>query len=415
MLFSLLLISYILIYSRLQALLPGVHIVRFIVLICAILWLFSRPHLIRNRLLTVALAFIPLMLFSTPLSYLKTASFFGSINFLKTIVMVFLTAHIIDSSRKLGILISTLLVLHLVLAQGTISDFITHGSGMEKLRLGATGLAAGGFLGDANDFALALNIIIPFGFFLAFSVKGRLAKLVLVGFFFIYVIGVVVTFSRSGFLTLVATIASCLLISKRYLYAMVLVSALAVGLIFYAPSGYLDRINTITELDEQDTGYGRLQLWKAGLLMMLDRPLNGVGLDAYSSAYGRKYMSQVEHYTAKWHVAHSGYITMGAELGIFGLVLYLYLMYLIFKENARIRSFLVERRLSTSSYYYFSNALTVSLITHMVGSTFLSACYYPHLYLLVSLTVALGEIVKKKHAGDSFTVTRFPHKSLYLS
>jgi O-antigen ligase len=166
----------------------------------------------------------------------------------------------------------------------------------------------------------------------------------------------------------------------------------------FAPAGYLDRMETSTTIEEGDTSYGRIQLWKAGLYMLVENPLTGVGLGAYPSAYGRTYSSYVEHYTNKWHVAHSSYITMAAELGLGGIIIYLYIIYLIFKQNTELRRLLLAANQKDSLLYTTSNAITISLVAYVVGSTFLTACYYPHLYLLLSLTVALGEITRRELA-----------------
>ncbi len=394
--FFLLLLSYFLFYSGFQWLLPGMHLIRLLAIVMVVLWLFSGKKLIRNRLLYTLLLFIPIMMLSVPGSYLKSLSLELSFDFLKFVVIAFLAAHFIETPRQLAVFLSLLLIVHLFLAKGAIGQHEVIEADMA--RIGAQGFASGGFLGDANDFALGLNVISPFALFLFLYARSKLVKLTLLGSLLVYLGAIIMTFSRGGFLTLLATAVAACWRTKRLYFGLLLAAALGLSLVLFAPASYFARMETTTDVQVGDTSYGRLQLWTAGLYMLLEHPLTGVGLGAFSSAYGRTYAGYVHHYKAKWHVAHSGYVTMAAELGLGGIALYLYVFYLIFKQNADVRRRLAEAGLEGSFLFAVSSAVTVSLIAYAVGSTFLTACYYPHLYLLLALTVAVGEMASRQIA-----------------
>ena len=70
--------------------------------------------------------------------------------------------HFVNDQDKYDKLLKTWLGIHVFLA---IIGIVKHGRGI------------GGFLGDENDFCLALNMIIPFPFFLAVSTIGEKTNL----------------------------------------------------------------------------------------------------------------------------------------------------------------------------------------------------------------------------------------------
>ena len=141
---------------------------------------------------------------------------------------------------------------------------LSHGHGLSGV---------GAFFNDENDFALFLNMVIPFGFFLAFHAKAnskRLLLLVTTGFL---LLGNVATFSRGGFVGLVAVGLYCWLRSPRKILSLTVVLLLILVILQLAPEGYWGEMGTIAgETDNPESTARRENLFMEGSLGDVSRP-----------------------------------------------------------------------------------------------------------------------------------------------
>jgi probable O-glycosylation ligase (exosortase A-associated) len=310
------------------------------------------------------------------------------------VLVAFATYALLNSTKRTSVFAYTWLAYNSYLALNTL---VRYGMSAINLRVGASGLAASSFFGDANDFALALNIALPFAWFFMLQTKAKIFKGLLLFSAVLLVMGVVASGSRGGFITLSLTIIWIIISqSKRKLGALILAVSIITVILALAPQNYISRIQTITgsALEEGDTGYGRITLWQAGLEMMLDNPITGVGITQYMAAYGNKYHREGDK---KWRVAHSTYVTIGAETGVIALLLYLYLLYTIFNENLDFRKALRTNKMEGHFLSYLSNALLASLFAFCIGSLFLNVWYYIHIYFMLALTMVIKRILVENY------------------
>jgi len=394
--FGLYLVFITLAYLRWQTLLPDTHFMRAVLVVLAISALFSWRKTSDTRIVAVMLGFLALIFALIPFARFTMAAYYTFTGMSKVITIALIGFIVVDSWKKLAALAAVLLASHAYLALTTLATYHSLSVGAELARIGAVGTAKGSWLGDANDFALALNIVLPLAVILFLNQRG-LRKVALLGCAALLIAGIMSTYSRGGFITMVGAMAGVWFLRGRRVWVGVVVTVAVVGLLVLAPQSYLSRLGTIETLDKNDTGYGRLQLWKAGLLMLKDHPLTGVGPGSYHGAFGSSYMSMVERNSNKWHVAHSAYVTVAAEMGLPGIILYCYLIYLAFKENLATRRLLRERG-SPSWQVALCEGFTCSLIAYVVGSTFLSVAYYDHVYFLAALSAAMAATVRAELA-----------------
>jgi len=247
---------------------------------------------------------------------------------------------------------------------------------------------------------LALNIALPVAFYLMLQTRNKIFKSLLASAGIFIIIGIVVSQSRGGFITLISTMIFIILSQgKKRVLGLTITAFVVTGIFVLAPASYVERMQTITgpALEKGDTGYGRIALWKAGLKMMIDHPITGVGLGRYQAAYGHDYHRKEDR---KWRVAHNSYISMGAETGIAGFLLYIYLLYTIFKENNDLRKSLRAAGMEKHFIYFLSKALTAALVAYCVGTMFLTAWYYIHIYLIIALTLAIRRIMVEEYGFE---------------
>ena len=284
-------------------------------------------------------------------------------------VMLFwvISQQVTDLPRITGVF-KTLVFVHLVIA--VLNPQLLDG--------GRQYIQSGAFMGDGNDFALSLNVAIPLCLFLIFeSTKARqrlfyLAALaVLVGL-------VVLTQSRGGTVALGCVGLYYWLKSDKKL-AMGAVAAVAVVMIVaLAPSGYFERMSSIGDTEE-GSNRGRIDAWKAAGAMALDNPILGVGAGHFAIMHGARYGGLIQ-------TAHSIYFLVLGELGLPGIVVFIWIIAANLVANRRLAQQLSTRDpAATRSDRQLLAAGSAALIAYATGGAFLSAAYYPHLYVMTAL------------------------------
>ena len=132
-------------------------------------------------------------------------------------------------------------------------------------------------LGDNNDFALLVLMVLPPIAWLYRYTAGRVAKGCLAAAFLLCLLSVIGTFSRGGFIGLLAVALGAVRLSRHKLPAIL---ALVMGMALltaFAPAAWQDRIHTIDNADQDDSFMSRIVTWKMSVLEALDRPLMGAG------------------------------------------------------------------------------------------------------------------------------------------
>src|SRR5215510_2578689 len=172
--------------------------------------------------------------------------------YLKTVIIFILMVNLIDTRQRLFSLWKLVVVCGATLGVGAIRSYMNGEFAMKGVRI--EGLV-GGIFGNPNDLATALDLLLPFAVVLTGAGKGlwRLFYLVCAA---ILAVGVLVTFSRGGFLGLIATGAVLLwrLGRGRRLKTM-LAAGLICGILFAVmPGGYSARMATIFDNEQDKTG-----------------------------------------------------------------------------------------------------------------------------------------------------------------
>jgi probable O-glycosylation ligase (exosortase A-associated) len=252
-------------------------------------------------------------------------------------------------------------------------------------------VASGAFLGDGNDFALSVNVVIPMALFLFFDAKKKLHRVFWGSALALMVLCVVATQSRGGTIALAAVGFYYWLKSKRK-GAMAAVAAVAVVLVLiFAPSAYFDRMNTIST--QEGSAQGRIQAWGAAVEMMASNPLLGVGAGHFAVKYGAEF----SHASGTpWHTAHSIYFLILGEYGLPGIILLLTLIIGNLVANKRVAEEL--RRTDPSedtTQTRLLASLSASMLAFATAGAFLSAIYYPHMYVLGGLLIAGRRIARE--------------------
>jgi putative inorganic carbon (HCO3(-)) transporter len=260
------------------------------------------------------------------------------------------------------------------------------------------------FLGDGNDFGLSICLLFPLGIWLARTSPSKLGKLLNYATLLLLLYALVASQSRGATLGLGAIAVFLWWQSQHKALGGVVIAIAAVGLLALAPSAYTSRMSTLSNPTD-GSAQGRIDAWKAGLGMGANNPVLGVGAGSFGARWGK--------------TAHSTYVLAFGELGLPGFICVLGIVIgnvrLTMSLRRRIKSlpstappevsaqlpprpksaFGLRKPSASPRIETPAGKLTEALLLSaaaMVGfgvaGAFLSATYYPHLYVLTGLMVS---------------------------
>jgi O-antigen ligase len=325
----------------------------------------------------------------------------------------------VDTVPRFRTLISIWLAIHVFQAIYGISqlDSVT-GAVIETSAGSAQGVTGGGYvLGEENAFATGLNMILPFAFFAGLAEPSTRRRLLYAGLAALFAFASILTFSRSGFVGLLAVGFCCWLRSPRKVVSMTLLVILAVLLASLAPEAYWEEMRSISQGTSDPTGRQRLHLWQIGLVMFRENPIMGVGQGNFAAEFRDYELASGfdRGLDGKSHalVAHSDYITLLSELGLVGAVLWAGIVWCALRNGRLVRRTGAcrtqparppDRGMGTLALadrvrlFHLSLAIEASLIAYLVAGIFHTALYHPNFWTLTAFGVALKGITRRARA-----------------
>lgn len=281
---------------------------------------------------------------------------------------------------------------------------------------GEDGRLAGLIYYDANDLAMVLVCTLPMLVYLARPGRPAVVRLVLVGALGLFVVSIVQTGSRGGFLGLVAVFGVMLVrfttVSRgQRIGAAALVAA---GLAATADGQFWGRIASLANPSEDynwsgNSANGRMEVWKRGVGYMLEYPVFGVGAAGFGAAEGRlSPMAQSFDVTGrgfKWSAAHNSFVQVGAELGVPGLIAFLALLAVAFRATRRIAAGARGARAPPAAAT-MAQVLMAALVGYVVSGFFLSQAYSAYLHTVLAMIVGLEAVSAASPAPAAAPVPR---------
>jgi O-antigen ligase len=260
-------------------------------------------------------------------------------------------------------------------------DFLNTGTSNVKRIAGYTGLS-----GNPNDLALTLNLIIPIAGVLLFTSKGIGARLAAGGALLLAVPAVVLTFSRAGFLTLGAIVILALFwLARRRAAGLAIAVVIAVcAAIPFLPAGYMDRLNTITDISADRTGsaQGRWKDFQVAIEVVAEHPIMGVGLGqdilALNEARGQK----------TWRSVHNAFLEYAVDLGLPGLFLFVALLVAAFRSTQLVVRY-ARTRPEFTDLGTFGIGIQIALVAFAVAACFHPIAYQFYFFCVAGLAVSL--------------------------
>lgn len=358
--------------------------------------------------MAIALSLVVWAVLTVPFSYWPG----GSVDeltehFLKAVAFCWLIGTLVTTGSRLRLFLWLLVLSSLPLSLTALQNYQsgvflqTPSASVQRIagyNDGGSGLAA-----NPNDLALMLNILIPFAAALFATARGLVSRAVAAIALLLAVAAVIVTFSRAGFLTLAAIAVMALIAMARRvpIVAIAALLALAVAIPPLLPDGYLERLGTITNISSDPTGsaQGRWSDLKAAVDVVARNPVTGVGL-------GQNVLALNQQRGATWREVHNVYLQYAVDLGIPGLVLFLWLFVAIFRGARGVRRRSMKDR-ELREVGIVAESVQIALLAFAVAAFFHPAAYQFYFFCIAGLALAAKNVYRNQIAS-----TVVPQESL---
>lgn len=260
-------------------------------------------------------------------------------------------------------------------------------------------LVGGTFLGDGNDYSLSVVILIPCLVEIALSSAGGIRRILAWAAVAIAILAIVASQSRGGTLGLAAVMAYLWFRSPQKLVSAVAIALVGGLVLLYAPPQYYQRIGTVTSMTIDGSAQGRLDAWSGAIGMGAKNPILGIGAGQFSARWGK--------------TAHSTYMLAFGELGLPGLACVLMLVFGNIRANVKLRKSLLARagpgnEMERTRTLRLLDLINAGMVGFAVAGAFLSATYYPHMYVLTALMISarlLAVRAASRQPDDGLTST----------
>jgi O-antigen ligase len=262
---------------------------------------------------------------------------------------------------------------------------------------------------DENYVAAAMNLAIPIAWFSFLAEKHKWKKLCFASLVCVYILAIVVGLSRGGFVGLVCAMGYSLMKSSRKGLAIAAAVSIGVGVALVAGPAYWDEMSTITDTSE-GTADLRLEFWAIATREFFAYPLTGVGGDNFKWRMAEfQSPEQLEKFGRFLHAdVHSTYFQLLAEMGLAGCIVFGVILLRTYRDYLQIE------RLSGKAVAYkagatkadfewiqnYGRGIMAGSIGYLASAAFLSALYYSHFWIAVSLMVSLRLIAARLIEGD---------------
>jgi probable O-glycosylation ligase (exosortase A-associated) len=250
------------------------------------------------------------------------------------------------------------------------------------------------YIEDNNALAVALIMLIPIMRYLQLTTDRPMVRHMLTGMMLLCAISVIGSHSRGALVAIAATLVFFCWKTKRKLQVMLVVMIAVPVVLSFMPEHWYSRMDTITNYQQDGSANMRLNSWGTMTNIANDRPIFGGGFELATRAVYARYAPDPRFPP---QVAHSIYFQALGEHGYVGLMLFLWLQFMVWRNaSALIR--ITRNRPDLAWAQNFGLMIHVSLVAFLTGGAFLSLVLYDVPYYLLMTLVAIRAVVNKELA-----------------
>jgi len=295
---------------------------------------------------------------------------------------LFLYSNCITSIKRQHILMAVCLFAALLMVHnGYVQQTAYQGAGwalgtysVGYINLGERRITYLGFFNDPNDLGMFLVMNIPFAIYF-YKKSQAISKILMFGVLAALFYGIYLTGSRGTMLGAGALIAV-------YFIVMNAGPKLFITIVVLAPIAATVITSLQSNMDE--SADGRLEAWYAGVLMLLNNPVFGIGMGQFLEEHGL--------------VAHNSYIHVAAELGVPGYSLWGgALIFTALTGYLFVQDRISKKKLNDAetalppeeeAELFLNKTLFFSLVGFMITGFFISRMFTLLLFIFLGMAIA---------------------------
>ncbi len=252
---------------------------------------------------------------------------------------------------------------------------------------GGTNVRPGYIAGDANYFATCALLVIPMAVYFMKMKGSRLRRWLCAAALVIILVAFTLASSRGGLVGLCVAVLYMILHSGQSRRSAIVIAILLIPMLMFSPASPLLRM--------MHPNYGdyvgaqvRREFWSAGMDMISNHPLSGVGLGNFTA---RSLSKEVEGFQG---IACNTFLEVAAELGIPGLLAYCAVLAGALSSAGKLRA--EGKRRDNTFLQYAGQAMQAGLFGFSAAAIFVSAEYQKPLWIMVALTAAVPTLLRNR-------------------
>ncbi|MGA2150461.1 MAG: O-antigen ligase family protein [Bryobacteraceae bacterium] len=262
----------------------------------------------------------------------------------------------------------------------------------EKMAEGRLSLQSSGTIGNPNDLAAQLLLVLPF---LLFFMVGRgrsiVVRIAVLGLLLYGIWIILGTASRGGLVGL-AVVFLCLLIHAslpQRLLLVVFAGVVALAALAALPAMTLSRLGSLfgaTHEEARESAEARKYLFKTSVKYTIEYPVFGVGPGQFDNFEGKT--SRAQGFHGNWHATHCAFTEVSSECGVPAFVFFTAGL-----GSALLLVLRTYRKAKREGYLEIANGCfcyLLAMVGYLVALVFLAQAYTFKLPAMVGLAVTLS-------------------------
>ena len=242
------------------------------------------------------------------------------------------------------------------------------------------------FYNDHTEYGAVLALFVPVCWmYLLQKTKDNLHKLLLLIPFAVLTFGLILSYSRAAWISVVAAIGVYFLIKTKIKMKWMMMGAVLVASVFFtyqfeviykmgknqqdSSNDFLGHIKSISNISTDDSNLERLNRWASGFRMIEERPFWGWGPGVYQHRYApyqKSYqLSMISTNAGDGGDIHSEYFGPLVESGVLGILLKLSIFILTFITGVKVYRKAEDKSIAVLALY-----LTLALLTYYIHGVF---------------------------------------------